>query len=336
MKRPASLSEIAAQVGVSIATVSRALHRPDLVREETRTAIVSAARKAGYVDADASDPARASATFIGLVVPDIENPFFSVLAKSVLQELRRGGISLIVADTNEDALDEAEIIAAMLPRVEGLIVASSRLCDDDIRTIVAGKPAVLLNRELPGMTSIVIDYSAGSRQAVEHLAALGHVRIAYAEGPPASWSNAQRRESFQAVASDLGLDGQIFGPYTPKFDGGVQAADIAVARGITAIIAYNDLMAFGIMSRLASRGIRVPEQMSVIGFDDVPEASIWSPALSTVNVSIAASGRLGILALLRRIAGNPREGSRRLSSRLVVRGSTAAIAAKSATSLTRA
>lgn len=336
MKRPASLSEIAAQVGVSTATVSRALHRPDLVREETRAAIVSAARKAGYADAVAGGQAPASVAVIGLVVPDIENPFFSTLAKSVLQELRRSGISLVVADTNEDALDEAEIIAAMLPRVEGLIVASSRLSDEEIRTAVAGKPAVLLNRELPGMTSIVIDYSIGGRQAVEHLAALGHVRIAYAEGPPASWSNAQRRESLEAAAADLGLESQIFGPYAPKFDGGVQAADIAVAHGITAIIAYNDLMAFGIMSRLASRGIRVPEQMSVIGFDDVSEASIWSPALSTVNVSITASGRLATLALLRRLVGNPREGSRRLSSRLVVRGSTAAIAARPAPSPTRA
>ena len=328
MKRLAPLAEIAAQVGVSTATVSRALKRPDLVREETRVAIVSAARKAGYVGADEMLMGKSGKGVIGLVVPDIENPFFSVLAKSVLQELRRSGVSLIVADTNEESVDEGEIIATMLPRVDGVIVASSRLGDSEISELVTGKPVVLINRELQGVSSIVIDYSTGSRQAVEHLAALGHRHIAYAEGPSTSWSNTQRRKSFEAAMADLKLEAQIFGPYTPKFDGGVQAADIAVARGVTAIVAYNDLMAFGIMSRLASRGIRVPDQMSVVGFDDVPEASIWSPALSTVTVSIGASGRLAALALLRAIAGKDRDaGSRRIMSQLVVRGSTAGIGA---------
>jgi DNA-binding LacI/PurR family transcriptional regulator len=322
MKRPTPLSEIAAQVGCSTATVSRALKRPHLVREETRAAIVSAARKAGYLVAD--DPAAPRPAVIGMVVPDIENPFFAVLVKATLQELRRRGLSVILGDSNEEPTDESEIIATMRPRVDGIVVASSRLPDDELREALGDKPAVLLNRDVANLASVVVDYGTGCRQAVEHLAALGHRRIAYVEGPLHSSSNTGRRRSFEETMAGLGLEPLVFGPYVPKFDGGVQAADIAVARSVTALLAYNDLMAFGIMSRLASRGVPVPAGMSVVGFDDVPEASIWLPALSSVNVSIEASGRLAALALLRTIAGEPpRVPNRRLASQLVVRGSTA-------------
>jgi DNA-binding LacI/PurR family transcriptional regulator len=326
MKRPTPLSEIAAQLGYSTATVSRALKRPDLVREETRAAIVSAARKAGYVVPSEGETTRETAGVIGMVVPDIENPFFAVLIKSVLQELRRRGFSVILGDSNEEPTDESEIIGSMLPRIDGLIVASSRLSDPELREAVSDKPVVLINRDVADLPSIVVDYGTGCRQAVEHLVALGHRRIAYVEGPIFSSSNTGRRRSFEESMAELGLEPLIFGPYAPKFDGGVQAADIAVARGVTALLAYNDLMAFGIMSRLASRGIPVPTGMSVIGFDDVPEASIWLPALTSVNVSIGASGRLAALALLRTIGSSTnRSPSRRLASQLVVRGSTSAI-----------
>ena len=244
MKRPIPLSEIAALVGCSTATVSRALKRPDLVREETRAAIVSAARKVGYLDAGAED-GRLAPPVVGLVVPDIENPFFAGLTKAVLQEFRLRRVSVIIGHTNEEPLEEGEIIATMLPRVDGILLASSRLSDEEIRGAVSEKPVVLLNRELAGLPSVLIDYATGSRQAVEHLAALGHERIAYVEGPQYSRSNAQRRQGFEDAMADLQLDPQVFGPYAPKFDGGVQAADIAVSRGVTAILAYNDLMAFG-------------------------------------------------------------------------------------------
>jgi LacI family transcriptional regulator len=327
MRRTSRLAEVAAAAGVSTATVSRALKRPELVRKETRVAVMLAAERVGYERSGALAFERPVLGTVGLVVPDIENPFFSVLTKSVLQELRRSGTSLIVADTNEEPLGEGEILGTMLPRVDGLIVASSRLAEGEMSGLITSKPVVLINRELEGVPSVVIDYSTGSRQAVEHLAALGHRRIAYVEGPATSWSNTQRRHSFESEMAKLNLESSIFGPYAPRFEGGVQAADIAIARGVTAIVAYNDLMAFGIMSRLASRGISVPARLSVIGFDDVPAASIWSPALSTVTVYTSATGRLAAQALLRVIAGKspPATSSQRLLSQLVVRGSTGTV-----------
>jgi len=162
-------------------------------------------------------------------------------------------------------------------------------------------------------------------QAVEHLAALGHQSVAYVEGPPTSWSNRQRRQSFEAVTRANGIEGLLLGPYPPRFDGGVQAADVAVARGVSAIIAYNDVMAFGIMSRLSGRGIAVPGEMSVLGFDDVPSASIWSPPLTTVSASTTSIGKSAVSNLVRLIDGKAvyPEDHLRLPSHLVVRGSTA-------------
>jgi DNA-binding LacI/PurR family transcriptional regulator len=324
VKRSTPLAEIAASLGVSASTVSRALRRPELVKPETRAAVMIAAKKAGYAVDFEHHASKAVVESIGLVVPDIENPFFSVLLKSVLYELRRNGVSLILADTDEEPLGEGEIISTMLPRVDGLIVASSRLDEAEIVQLVQNKPLVLINREVEGIPSVVIDPGTGTRQAVEHLSALGHVRILYVEGPAASLSNRQRRDSFKEAMGRLGLDASTIGPYAPRFEGGVQAADIAVARGATAIIAYNDLMAFGIMSRLASRGITVPADISVVGFDDVPAATIWSPALTSVTGSTAETGKMATQSLIRIIKRKAREPdlSRRVMSQLVVRAST--------------
>jgi LacI family transcriptional regulator len=178
--------------------------------------------------------------------------------------------------------------------------------------------------KLPGLPSVLIDHASGMRQAVEHLAALGHAAIAYVGGPSWSWSNRQRLESFSTAIDELGVQGVTIGPYAPRFEGGVQAADIAMARGVTAVIAYNDLMAFGVISRLSSRGIGVPATISVIGFDDVPAAAIWPPALTTVTASIPGVGKAGAQCLIRILEGRASSSLvHRVQSHLVVRASTA-------------
>ena len=322
IKRSTPLTGIAASLGVSTSTVSRALRHPELVKKETRAAIYLAAQKAGYDVKLDEPPADANVGAIGLVVPDIENPFFSVMVKSVLNELRRSGVSLTIADTNEEPMGEGEIIATMLPRVDGLIIASSRLDEAGISKLVGSKPLTLINREIEGIPSVVIDYRTGTRQAVEHLAALGHRRIAYVEGPSASWSNGHRRESYLEAMDDLGYDATVIGPYAPRFEGGLQAADIAVARGMTAVVAYNDLMAFGIISRLESRGVPTPTSMSVVGSDDVPAAAIWSPALTSVNGFTADAGRAAVQVLIRSLQGKVQPSSNRILSQLTIRAST--------------
>lgn len=324
MKPPMRLIEIAASLGVSPSTVSRALHRPELVRDETRSAIMRAIENAGYNTASIVATQKSEVESIGLVVPDIENPFFTVLAKAVLHEIRRNETSLVIADTNEEPLGEGEIVRTMAQRVDGMIIASSRLPDSELLAVGAETPLVLINRELPDVPSFTIDNRPGMLQAVEHLVALGHTKVAYVEGPSTSRSGRERRDSFEEIAKEHGVEGILLGPYAPRFEGGVQAADVAVARDVSAVIAYNDLMAFGVISRLADRGISVPQMMSVIGFDDVPEAAIWSPSLTSVSGSTAITGKMAVQCLTAVLTGKVKivTDVHRVDSQLVVRGST--------------
>lgn len=323
MKRPGRLNDIATSLGISPSTVSRALRRPELVNAETRADIIRAAKLAGYNPPEAR-PAVSAVRTIGLIVPDLENPFFTLLTKSAMAEARRHQCSLVVADTNEEPLDESEVIAMIRDRVDGLIIASSRLPDASILAVSEGAHVVVVNREIDGVASVLVDNRSGMHQAIEHLVALGHRSIAYVEGPRHSWSNARRRESFLAAADESGIEGVLLGPYEPRFEGGVQAADVAVARGVTAIIAYNDVVAFGIVSRLHARRIAVPEAISVLGFDDVPAAAIWSPSLTTVASSTASIGKTAVRDVLQLARGKPLAAGaqRQLSSHLVVRNST--------------
>lgn len=324
MKRPTSLNAIASGLGISTSTVSRALRRPELVREETRLEIIKAAEEAGYRPGVSASPSRERGAIIAMVVPELENPFFTILVKAAINEARRCGHSLIIADTNEEPLGESEIVAMASRHAGGLIIASSRLINEEIEQIARSIPLVLINRELLGVPSILIDDRSGMAQVIEHLAALGHREIAYVEGPASSWSNLKRRESFEKDTRATGIEGTVLGPYAPRFEGGVQAADVAVARGVTAIVAYNDLMAFGILSRLSNRDISVPGMMSVIGFDDIPSSSIWSPSLTTITASTASIGKSAVQNLIRLLDGKSIrvEANRRLSSNLVVREST--------------
>lgn len=335
VKRASTITDIASAVGMSASTVSRALRRPAMVRDQTRLRITKAAEKLGY-QAHLVDPPPVvgQTNLIGLIVPDIVNPFFAALIKAAANEAQRCGRGLVLANTDGEPLAELEIINSTRQRVDGLIIASSRLGDAELKQMGetgfnhAGRtiPLVLINRDLPGVPSVLIDYRSGMRQAVEHLAALGHRAIVYAGGPPLSWSDGNRRQAFEIVVGENDVDEIILGPYAPNFDGGVQAADVALARSATAVIAYNDLMAFGVISRLLSRGIAIPAAFSVIGFDDIPAASTWSPPLTTVAASTTSVGRTAMQMVFKLMAGKSAldENHHRLASHLVIRGSTSA------------
>jgi DNA-binding LacI/PurR family transcriptional regulator len=171
-----------------------------------------------------------------------------------------------------------------------------------------------------------MDSASGMRQVVDHLAALGHTRCAYLNGPNNAWSNRERRRGARAAAARAGITIVDFGPFEPKFEGGVQAADLALADGVTAIMAYNDLMALGVLSRLSDRGVAVPHEMSVVGFDNLLYAAVCAPPLTTVAMPMEAGGRAAVDLLLAGIDGAD-DGAgplRELSTSLIVRATTAA------------
>ncbi|UZN02713.1 LacI family DNA-binding transcriptional regulator [Cellulomonas sp. S1-8] len=314
-----TLRDVARAAGVSAATASRALSAPDLVSPARRELVRRVARELGY------HPNRAARELITgrsghlcLVVPDLENPFFSAVAKAVQARARAAGHAVVVADSEEDPLLEAELVAQLGAQADGVLLCSPRMSADDLAaTRAGGRPLLLVNRESPGLPSVVVDTRDGVRQAVRHLLALGHRRIAYAGGPAGSWSGARRREGL----ADLDVDVVDLGAHTPVFAGGVAAADLVLAAGATAVLAHNDLMALGVLDRLHARGVRVPQDVSVVGFDDAPVATLVTPALTTVAVPLARLGRTAVDLLLAPPGDEVPHAV--LPVELVVRGTTA-------------
>ena len=244
---------------------------------------------------------------------------------------RDADYAVFVADGRESAAEEDGADRAMGKQVDGIVLCSSRLPPARLATLEPEPTVVLLNRRVPGLPAVVIDSAGGMRQAAGHLAQLGHTRVAFVSGPRHSWSNQQRLRGLRAAARAHDLEVVTIGPVQPQFDSGVQAAESVLRTGVTAVLAYNDLVAVGILSRLAELDVAVPAQLSVIGFDDIPLAAMVTPALTSVRAPTALAGEAAIDILLTRL-GRPAAPARahdirRLPATLVRRGSTAPPAA---------
>ncbi len=162
------------------------------------------------------------------------------------------------------------------------------------------------------------------KQVVQHLAGLGHRRCVFVSGPRRSWSNQQRQQGLRAATRAHGIEYEILGPVAPKFRSVVETAEQVLESGTTAVLAYNDLVAVGILSRLAELGVKVPEQLSVVGFDDIPLAAIVIPPLTTVSLPTMRAGEAAVEVLLERLQsrGSVQPTARRLPATLVVRSTT--------------
>jgi LacI family transcriptional regulator len=325
-KRAVTINDVAAAAGTSISTVSRAFHEPDMVRADTRERALAAAAALGYTPNRAARGLITGRTAnVGLVVPDVGNPFFPALIKGAQARARARDHALLLADTDEDPNTEAQVIRGMAKQVDGVIAVSSRMSDRTLAEVAQLTTLVLVNRKAGDLPAVSLDMTGGMRQAVEHLHALGHRRVVYLNGPRASWSNRQRRSALRATAKRLGMEATELGPFEPSYDAGVLAADLALAETPAAIVAYNDVMALGVNARLASRGLHVPNDVSLVGFDDIPFAVMASPPLTTVAVPAAHAGRAAVDLLLETIGhtanGGPRD-AHQLKTELRVRGST--------------
>lgn len=323
-----TLADVADKVGISASTVSRALSAPDRVNPETRRRVMAAARELGYLAPAVSAPRRTG--ILGLIVPDIANPFFPPIIKSVQARAAARNRTVIIADIDEHPADELRRATQLLSQVDGLIVVSARTPQDQFHKLVAMQPIVLVNRDWPGVASVNIENGAGIVDAVEHLVALGHRRLCYLNGPRRSWSNQQRQSAVRAACERVGVELVEFGPFEPQIQAGMRAADLVCASALTAVIAYDDLVALGVMTRLNERGIQVGTQISVIGMDDSPMSGMVHPSLTSIQVPGAEAGMTAVDTLIDLITAQE-EGrdleplliSNRLETRLVVRTSTA-------------
>ncbi|MBD5785417.1 LacI family DNA-binding transcriptional regulator [Cellulosimicrobium terreum] len=283
--------DVARECGVSISTVSRALAEPDRVAPETRDRVVAAATRLGYQPNRAASGLRAGRTgALGLVVPDLENPYFASVTKGVQARARQTDHAVFVVDAGEDPALETDLVAGLRSQTDGLVLCSPRAVEADL-AVAGDTPVVLVNLRIDPIPSVSSDDAHGAALAVEHLRALGHRRIAYVGGPQRSWSDARRRAGLDvARAWYPDVETVAVGSFRPRVEGGRAAADLVVASGATAAIAYNDLVALGLVARLRERGLSVPDDLSVVGFDDTFVATLSSPPLTTVRTDLAQLG----------------------------------------------
>ena len=327
MGRRPTIYDVAREAGVAASTVSRAYSRPGRVQRRDGAAGLRGRRAAGLPIRPARRPAARRAgrsTAIGLVVADVTNPFYGEIIKGAYEAAREAGYQLILTHTNESPDVERQTIEHELAQVDGIVIASSRMTDSALRMVAKQKPVVLLNRIIPEASCVLNDTDRGIRQAAEHLASLGHERIAYLAGPEASWSDGVRWRALREAAAELGLDVRRTGPNEPTVLAGLGAAQRIAELDATGVLAYNDPLAIGLMKGLRKLGVAVPADVSVVGFDNIMLDDLVEPPLTTIAAPLYRMGFIGVrnciaVSLGARPSGTPLV----LPVRLVVRRSTA-------------
>ncbi|RYF56342.1 MAG: LacI family transcriptional regulator [Comamonadaceae bacterium] len=325
MRRSPTLADVAREAEVAISTVSRAFSNPNRVNARTREHILEVADRLGYRPNELARALESGQTrTLGLLVSDITNPHFFGLIRGAEQQTATVGYTLILADTQQSSETELKVIDRTSSFVDGFVLAASRLPNDRLAATINHKPVVLVNRELSGVSSVVTDHVDGPRQVVEHLHSLGHRRVVFLGGPRESWSGATRWAAVREAARALGIKATLLGPFTPSIQGGPAAADAAIGTGATAVIAHNDLLAIGALRRFAERRIRVPADLSIVGFDDIFGADFCTPPLTTLSGPLEAVGRTAVDLVLSSLHQSGRTSTRQLRApaHLVIRGST--------------
>ncbi len=333
----ATISDVASEAGVHSSTVSRILngHAGTTVRPATRERVLAAAERLGYRPSVLARGLRLQRTLIlGMLVPDITNPFFSSIIKGAEDAARERGYNLILCNSEDEPEREASCLHALREnQVDGLLIASSRMADETIAELrEEGYPFVLLNRatDSTGDLAVVVDNRAAAVGAVGYLAALGHRRVGHIAGPRDTTTGVERREGYRTGVLAHGLADEpelVVEADAFSVEAGHRALGIMLdgpARP-TAVFAANDLIAIGMLQRLREAGTPVPSGLSIVGFNDIPLAGLLEPALTTVRVPQLEMGVVGAHLLIDRLEGRPISDVRlTLPTELVIRSSSAA------------
>lgn len=329
----ATIGDVAARAGVSVGSVSRVLNGAPNVSEDVRKRVEQAIAELDYRPHPHARSLRSRRTLtLGLLIPDVANPFFAELAKEVERASAAAGYSLILANTDNDPEVELPHFRALADRrVDGLIMVPTTGLS---RIPPAGQlPIVLVDRELRGFDMVSSDHEAGMRDAVEHLKGLGHVTIAFVSGPAGLGVADRRRRGYLAVAGPLfATAGVEVSAYLVEghFDyaSGYRAVEplVALSPRPTAIVCSSDQQAIGVLRACNDLNIRVPDDLAVVGFDDIPLSSLVTPRLTTVSQPLAAIGRAAVERLVWRATEGVVGRTRRIlvPTSLVVRESSGA------------
>lgn len=338
MSEPRStIVDVARAADVHPSTVSRVLNgRPDLsLRAETRARVVAAAHRLGYRPSALARSLRLQRTLtLGMLVPDIANPFFPPIIKGAESAASERGYNLIICNTDDSSEREATHLRVLRERqVDGLLIASSFMADSTIAQLRRERfPFVLLNRVARGGSdlAVLVDNRAAAEKAVAHLADLGHRRIGVVAGPQTTTTGLERLAGARAVLRRRGLhDGKDFIVVAEAFseEAGYRAARRLLVDGArpTAIFGGNDLIAFGVMRAAREAGLAIPSDLSLVGFNDIAQSVLIEPQLTTIHVPQREMGEQAARLLVATLEGDdvPR-GKVVLDAELIVRGSTAA------------
>jgi LacI family transcriptional regulator len=331
-----TIRDVARVAKVHPGTVSRALNTETraLVNDETVERVLRAAEQLDYRPNPIARGLKTNRSYtIGVLVPDITNPLFPPILRGIEDRLDDAGYTSLIVNTDNDAERERSHLEAMRARqVEGLISATARLDREVLADVAAGgTPLVLVNRSLEdgSVPAVAVDDREGVRLAVEHLAGLGHRRIGHVAGPQ-NTSTGHRRylgfvEAMRAVALEPNEEQISFSAWFSEEEGARLCAELLDnAPGLTAIVAANDLLAIGCYDALETRGLRCPDDLSIVGFNDMPLVDRLQPPLTTVWVPQREIGATAADLLLERLSeGSGAAREILLEPALVVRGSTA-------------
>ena len=322
-----TLADVAVEAGVHPSTVSRVLSRPQLIGEPTRTAVHAAIDKLGYTPNRAARQLAGGRTgTIGVLVPDITNPFFAQVVRSVQQGCRRNGLTMLLADTEQREADELLEARALVGSVDGFVVCSPVAAADKWLQVIGDAPLVLVNRRAKGVASVALDQEAIIELGVSHLRAAGHRSIAVVRGPVAYWSGRERDRVIRRLPDLLSL-----GPVRPTFEAGIALANNLMALGVTGVLAFNDVQALGIVAGYRAAGRSVPRDLSVVGSDDIAAAAMSDPPLTTVAAPVQQLGDAAFDLIAELLAGSTERKEITLPVTLTVRASTRETSSASST-----
>lgn len=322
--RRVTLTEIANACGVAASTVSRAMSNPNRVSPEMYERIVRKARELGYESAALpTTRQRISRGTIALVLPNLTNPFnLDIIRGSQVQAQAAGFMQLIVTSDESEQV-EADWLAELAVSVDGIVVASPRSPDTILQQAAERVPLVVLNREVPWLSGVLIDTPSGLAQSLDYLASLGHRRVAYVRGPATSWTDRARYRALRQAAARLEVELVPVGAFRPTLDAGAAAADAVALTNVTAAIFFNDTLAIGALGRFERQRIRVPEDLSIVGCDDIFGSSFTNPPLTTVTAPGEQAGRAVTDMLLSSFTSKDKSHRLdRLATHLTVREST--------------
>lgn len=325
-RKAVTIYDVAKAAGVAASTVSRALTRPGRVAEHTAAHIREVADRLRYV---AKSPARhgvqrASKTLLVAVV-GLGNLYYHQTLEGIHSEAAKTDHDVIVVDCRgmlepeRAAFERARVIAA------GVIMISPRLPDAELLGMAQTQPLVVVNRLIPGVHSVVQNVPDGMRQVVAHLRDLGHRYITYIGGPSESWIHITRWDAIRSASDELGVRVSRIGPFdgsgTPL--GGIHAAETWLRDRTSAVVAYNDDTALGFMRAVMTRGVRVPEDVSVVGIDNSSMAQLFVPSLTSLALAGYAQGAAAARSLVDTLGGEePRTGASVVPMKLIVGEST--------------